>query len=110
MGKRRPTELVQAAAVGIAAYYAAKIPTPRTREMPLVVQIDGTGVVMRPEATRRAAAKTAAAGRRGRLAPGEKLHRIIHPPGGRSELRTPRPGPTAQRKWCTPRWSARPSR
>ena len=28
-------------------------------------------------------------------------HDIIHPPGGRSESRTPRPGPKAERKWCT---------
>ncbi|MFF5020228.1 hypothetical protein [Streptomyces sp. NPDC001165] len=46
--------------------------------MPLVVQVDGKGVVMRPEAlreaTRRAAAK-AAGGHRGRLAPGEKPNR-----------------------------------
>lgn len=94
--------------------------------MPLVIQVDGKRVVMRPEAlreaTRRAAAKSAAAGRRGRLAPGEKPNRkrmttvacvfdtvpasrrphdIIHPPGGRSEARPVRPGPKAQRKWCT---------
>ena len=79
LGKRRLEELVIAAAVDIAAYYAMKIPTPCTREMPLVLQVDGKGVVMRPEAlreaTRRAAAKTAAAGRRGRLAPGEKPNR-----------------------------------
>ncbi|WP_406482635.1 ISKra4 family transposase [Streptomyces sp. NBC_01615] len=126
LGKRRLKELVVAAAVDIAAYYTAKIPTPCTREMPLVIQIDGKGIVMRPEAlreaTRRAAAKTAAAGRRGRLAPGEKPNRkrmatvacifdtapaprrphdIVHPPGGRSEARPARPGPKAERKWCT---------
>ncbi|MGX1915767.1 ISKra4 family transposase [Streptomyces phaeochromogenes] len=126
LGKRRLKELVVAAAVDIAAYYAVKIPTPCTREMPLIIQIDGKGVVMRPEAlreaTRQAAVKTAAAGRRGRLAPGEKPNRkrmatvacvfdvvpaprrphdIIHPPGGRSESRLPRPGPKAERKWCT---------
>lgn len=126
LGKRRLEELVVASAVDIAAYYAAKIPTPCTREMPLVIQADQKGVVMRPEAlreaTRRAAAKSAAAGRRGRLAPGEKPNRkrmatvacvfdtmpaprrphdIIHPPGGRSRMRPVRPGPKAQRKWCT---------
>ncbi|MGW4518034.1 ISKra4 family transposase [Streptomyces sp. NPDC004393] len=126
LGKRRLSELVAASAVDIAAFYAAKIPTPCTREMPLVIQVDGKGVVMRPEAlreaTRRAAAKTAAAGRRGRLAPGEKPNRkrmatvacvfdttpaprrphdIVHPPGGRSPRRPPRPGPKAERKWCT---------
>ncbi|MEV5607299.1 ISKra4 family transposase [Streptomyces sp. NPDC052225] len=126
LGKRRLKELLVASAIDIAAYYAAKIPTPCTREMPLVIQVDGKGVVMRPEAlreaTRRAAAKSAAAGRRGRLSPGEKPNRkrmatvacvfdtvpasrrphdIIHPPGGRSEARPVRPGPKAQRKWCT---------
>ncbi|WP_406465051.1 ISKra4 family transposase [Streptomyces sp. NBC_01622] len=126
LGKRRLEELVIAAAVDIAAYYTVKIPTPCTREVPLVIQVDGKGVVMRPEAlreaTRRAAARSAAAGRRGRLAPGEKPNRkrmatvacvfdaapaprrphdIVHPPGGRSESRTPRPGPKAERKWCT---------
>ncbi|MEU1600648.1 ISKra4 family transposase [Streptomyces sp. NPDC005708] len=126
LGKRRLKELVLASAVDIAAFYAAKIPTPCTREMPLVIQVDGKGVVMRPEAlreaTRRAAAKTAAAGRRGRLAPGEKPNRkrmatvacvfditpaprrphdIVHPPGGRGQIRPPRPGPKAERKWCT---------
>ncbi|MFJ8827716.1 ISKra4 family transposase [Streptomyces sp. NPDC102467] len=126
LGKRRLKELLIASAVDIAVYYTAKIPTPCTREMPLVIQVDGKGVVMRPEAlreaTRRAAATSAAAGRRGRLAPGEKPNRkrmatvacvfdtvpasrrphdIIHPPGGRSEARPVRPGPKAQRKWCT---------
>ncbi|MEU1276390.1 ISKra4 family transposase [Streptomyces sp. NPDC005799] len=126
LGKRRLEELVVAAAVDIAAYYTVKIPAPCTREMPLVLQVDGKGVVMRPEAlreaTRRAAAKSAAAGRRGRLAPGEKPNRkrmatvacvfdtapaprrphdIVHPPGGRSENRPPRPGPKAERTWCT---------
>jgi hypothetical protein len=126
LGKRRLKELVVAAAVDIAAYYAVKIPTPCTREMPLIIQVDGKGVVMRPEAlreaTRRAAAKTAVAGRRGRLAPGQKPNRkrmatvacvfdtapaprrphdIVHPTGGRSEARPVRPGPKAERKWCT---------
>ncbi|GHC90248.1 hypothetical protein GCM10010349_78450 [Streptomyces flavofungini] len=126
LGKRRLKELVTEAAVEIAVYYAVKIPTPSTREMPLVIQVDQKGVVMRPEAlreaTRRAAAKAAAAGRRGRLAPGEKPNRkrmatvavvfdaapaprrphdIVHPPGGRSKDRPPRPGLKAERKWCT---------
>lgn len=43
LGKRRLKELVVAAAVDIAAYYTAKIPTPCTREMPLVIQVDGKG-------------------------------------------------------------------
>lgn len=126
LGKRRLKELVVASAVDIAAFYAARIPAPCTRDMPLIIQVDGKGVVMRPEAlreaTRKAAAKTAESGRRGRLAPGEKPNRkrmatvacvfdtlpaprrphdIIHPPGGRTDTRPPRPRPKAERKWVT---------
>jgi hypothetical protein len=133
LGKRCLKELVAAAAVDIAAYYTAKVPAPCTREMALVLQADGKGVVMRPEAlreaTRKAAAKSAAAGRRGRLAPGEKPNRkrmatvacvfdaapaprrphdIVHPTGGRSQDRPPRPGPRAEQKWCTASLIRRP--
>ncbi|MGW5464870.1 ISKra4 family transposase [Streptomyces sp. NPDC003996] len=125
LGKRRLEELVVAAAVDIDGFYRARIPVPCTREMALVVQVDGKGVVMRPEslreATRRAAVK-AGTGHRGRLAPGEKPnckrmatvacvfdtrpaprrpHDVIHPPGGRSGERPARPGPRAENKWCT---------
>ncbi|MFF7601280.1 ISKra4 family transposase [Streptomyces mirabilis] len=125
LGKRRLEELVVAAAVDVDDFYQTRIPVPCSREMPLVVQVDGKGVVMRPEAlreaTRRAAAK-AATGHRGRLAPGEKPnhkrmatvacvfdtrpaprrpHDVIHPPGGRSGERPARPGPRAENKWCT---------
>ncbi|MFC4472487.1 ISKra4 family transposase [Streptomyces xiangluensis] len=125
LGKRRLEELVVAAAVDVDDFYRTRIPVPCSREMPLVVQVDGKGVVMRPEAlreaTRRAAAK-AATGHRGRLAPGEKPNRkrmatvacvfdtrpaprrphdVIHPPGGRSGERPARPGPRAENKWCT---------
>ncbi|GHD78652.1 hypothetical protein GCM10010317_098300 [Streptomyces mirabilis] len=115
-----------AAAVDVDSFYRTQIPVPCSREMPLVVQIDGKGVVMRPEAlreaTRQAAAKATAGGHRGRLAPGEKPNRkrmatvacvfdtrpaprrphdVIHPPGGRSSERLARPGPRAENKWCT---------
>lgn len=125
LGKRRLEELTVAAAVDIDDFYRARIPVPCSREMPLVIQVDGKGVVMRPEAlreaTRRAAARVAS-GHRGRLAPGEKPNRkrmatvacvfdtrpaprrphdVIHPPGGRSSDRLPRPGPRAENKWCT---------
>ncbi|MCO6011749.1 ISKra4 family transposase [Actinoallomurus purpureus] len=124
-GKRRLEELVVASAVDVDAFYRAKIPLPCSRDMPLVLQVDGKGVVMRPEAlreaTRRAAAK-AAGGHRARLAPGEKPNRkrmatvacvfdirpaprrphdVIHPPGSRSDQRRARPGPKAENKWCT---------
>ncbi len=127
LGKRRLEELVVAAALDVDGFYRARIPLPCSREMPLAVQVDGKGVVMRPEAlregTRRAAVKAAAAvGHRGRLAPGEKPNRkrmatvacvfdtrpaprrphdVIHPPGGRSRERSVRPGPGAENRWCT---------
>jgi hypothetical protein len=125
LGKRRLEELVVAAEVDVDAFYRARIPVPCSRDMPLVVQVDGKGVVMRPEALREAtrrAAEKAAYGHRGRLAPGEKPNRkrmatvacvfdtrpaprrphdVIHPPGGRSGERPARPGPRAENKWCT---------
>ncbi|MBT2452931.1 ISKra4 family transposase [Streptomyces sp. ISL-43] len=126
LGKRRLEELVVAAAVDTDDFYQTRIPVPCSQRMPLVVQVDGKGVVMRPEAlreaTRRAAAKAAVGGHRGRLAPGEKPNRkrmatvacvfdtrpaprrphdVIHPPGGRSGERRARPGPRAENKWCT---------
>jgi hypothetical protein len=125
LGKRRLEEIVVAAAVDVDGFYQGRIPVPCTADMPLVLQVDGKGVVMRPaalrEATRKAAAK-AATTHRGRLAPGEKPNRkrmatvacvldtrpavrrphdVIHPPGGRSGDRPARPGPVAERKWCT---------
>jgi hypothetical protein len=124
LGKRRLEELVVDAAVDIDGFYRTRIPVPCSREMPLVVQVDGKGVVMRPEALREAtrrAAEKAASGHRGRLAPGEKPNRkrmatvacvfdtrpaprrphdVIHPPGGRSGGRRARPGPKAENKWC----------
>ncbi|WP_372412053.1 ISKra4 family transposase [Streptomyces luteireticuli] len=125
LGKRRLEELVTAAAVDVAAFYQARVPVPCSRDMPLVLQADGKGVVMRPEALREATRKAAeknAGTHRGRLAPGEKPNRkrmatvacvfdtrpaprrphdVIHPPGGRSGERAVRPGPRAEHKWCT---------
>jgi hypothetical protein len=130
LGKRRLEELVVAAAVDVDDFYRTVIPVPCSRQMPLVVQVDGKGVVMRlealREATRRAAAK-AATGHRGRLAPGEKPNRkrmatvacvfdtrpaprrphdVISPPGGRSGERPARPAPTSVSR-CTPTMWAR---
>lgn len=125
LGKRRLEELVVAAALDVDGFYQTMISVPCSREMPLVVQVDGKGVVMRPEALREAtrrAAEKAGAGPRGRLPPGEKPNRkrmatvacvfdtrpaprrphdVIHPPGGRSGERPARPGPRAENKWCT---------
>lgn len=125
LGKRRLEELVVAAAVDVEGFYQTMIPVPCSREMPLVVQVDGKGVVMRSEALREAtrrAAEKSASGHRGRLAPGEKPNRkrmatvacvfdtrpaprrphdVIHPPGGRSRERPARPRPRAENRRCT---------
>ncbi|MFD0508996.1 ISKra4 family transposase [Streptomyces chiangmaiensis] len=125
VGKRRLEELVTQASTDIDAFYRAKVPLPCSRDMPLVIQADGKGVVMRPEAlreaTRRKAAAAVAQGR-GRLAPGEKPNRkrmatvacvfdtrpaprrphdVIGPIEGRSNNRTRRPRPKAENKWLT---------
>jgi hypothetical protein len=126
LGKRRAESLVVEAARDIDAFYHYKIAPVCTADMPLVIQVDGKGVIMRPEALREATRKAAEAkkrqGRAARLAPGEKPNRkrmatiatvhdthparrrphdIVHPPGGRSGLRTPSPGPKAVNRWCT---------
>lgn len=54
LGKRRLEELVVAATVDVDSFYRTMIPVPCNRELPLVVQVDGKGVVMRPEALREA--------------------------------------------------------
>ncbi|MGI5133898.1 ISKra4 family transposase [Streptomyces sp. CA-106110] len=126
LGKRRAESLTVEAAGDIDAFYHHKIASPCTADMPLVIQVDQKGVVMRPEAlreaTRRAAEAKKRQGRQARLAPGEKPNRkrmatiacvhdthpaqrrphdIVHPPGGRTRLRTVRPGPKAVNRWCT---------
>lgn len=125
LGKRQAEHLVVAAARDIDAFYRHKIPRPATADTTLVLQVDGKGIVMRPEALRpatRTAHHRARRAMRTRLAPGEKPHRkrmatlacvfdtdpaprrphdIIAPPEGRSSERTPRPGPRASAKWLT---------
>ncbi|MFD7283510.1 ISKra4 family transposase [Streptomyces sp. NPDC059862] len=125
LGKRQAEHLVTEAARDIDAFYWHQIPLPATADTLLVLQFDGKGIVMRPEALRPATLKAHQAARRAmrtRLAPGEKPHRkrmatlacvfdadpaprrphdIIAPPDGRSRERTPRPGPTASAKWLT---------
>lgn len=109
--RQTPVEhLVQAAAVDVAAFYAAHIPMPQSADMLLVLSVDGKGIIMRPghlrEATRKAAERAKRTFRT-RPATGEKAgrkrtaHDIISPPGGRSGERAPRPGPKAQEKWLT---------
>jgi hypothetical protein len=122
IGKRQLEQAVTGAAAGIPAFYAARIPEPRTPGTLLVLSADCKGIVMRPGALRAATAK--AAGRLGkmrtRLSAGEKPNRkrmaclvtvydaepaerrphdVIAPPGGRHGTRTPRPGPKALARW-----------
>jgi hypothetical protein len=125
-GKRQVEDLVRAAAVDVAAFYAQRTAPPCTAQTPLVLSADGKGIVMRPDALRPPTAKAAAGKPRGRgvfrtrLASGEKPcrkrmatlacvydakaaprrpHDVIEVPGGRSGEREVRSGPKAQGKW-----------
>ncbi|MEU6033249.1 hypothetical protein ABZ825_40720 [Streptomyces tauricus] len=125
VGERQVEHLVQAEAVDVAAFHAARIPTPQSADVLLVLSVDGKGIIMRPghlrEATRKAAERAKRTFRT-RLAVGEKAgrkrmatlaavhdadpavrrpHDIIATPGGRSTARIPHPGPKAQAKWLT---------
>lgn len=60
VGHRQVEQLAQAASVDIDAFYAARRPEAAGAEALLVMQVDGKGVVMRPEALRPATAKAAA--------------------------------------------------
>ena len=127
-GKRQIEELAQAAAAGIGAFYARRVPVPCTSEVLLVLSADGKGIVMRPEGLRPATRRAAAGKKRGRgvfrtrLASGEKPcrkrmatlacvydaapasrrpHDVIAVPGGRSGEREVRRGPHATAKWLT---------
>jgi hypothetical protein len=123
IGKRQVEQLVTAAAVDIDAFYADRIPLPRTADELLVISVDGKGIVMRPDALREATAKAAARHKstfRTRLASGEKScrkrmatlgvvydaepaprrpHDVIAVPGGRHGHRGVRAGPHASGKW-----------
>jgi hypothetical protein len=126
LGKRQLEQLVIAAACDLDAFYREKkIPEPSTADTLLVLQVDGKGVVMRPEALRPDTLKAHLVKKnalRTRLAPGEKPHRkrmatlacvydttpavrrphdVIAPPEGRSGEREVRRGPEAERKWLT---------
>ena len=75
IGKRQVEQLTVAAAAGVDAFYAAHQAAPAARDVLLVMQYDGKGIVMRREALREATAKAAAGARRKlatRLSPGEK--------------------------------------
>jgi hypothetical protein len=78
LGKRQVEALTVRAAVDFDAFYAAHRTAPASDGQLLVLQVDGKGIVMRPDALRPATAK--AAGRAtaklsGRLSKGEKRYR-----------------------------------
>lgn len=124
VGKRQIEQLTVRAAVDIERYYRAADPIPCTGDTPLIISVDGKGIVMRPEALRENTAKAAEAKggnkMRTRLSSGEKLGRkrmamlaavydaeaaprtpddIIAP--AHQADRTRAPGPTAFNKWLT---------
>ncbi|MET8284402.1 ISKra4 family transposase [Streptomyces sp. NPDC005132] len=125
MGKRQAEQLVAGAAVDVDSFYRQQVPIPASADTLLVLQFDGKGIVMRPEALRPATLKAHLKQKRAmrtRIAPGEKPNRkrmatlgcvfdanpavrrphdIIAPPKGRSGARPARPGPTARAKWLT---------
>jgi hypothetical protein len=73
--KRQFGELAEAAAADIGPFYARARPGAAHKKMLLMLQFDGKGLVMRPEALRAATARAAANANRhlkGRLSPGEK--------------------------------------
>jgi hypothetical protein len=78
VGKRQAEQLVRAAAVDIAAFYAARTPDPAASATLLVLSVDGKGIVMHPghlrEATRKAAERATRTFRT-RLSTGEKTCR-----------------------------------
>ena len=127
-GKGQMLSLVAAAAVDIAAFYAARRPGPCPDTDTLVMTFDGKGVVMRPDGLRAETAKAAAAAEHKlttRLSRGEKANRKRMAEAGAVYDATPavrgtddiiacpddtpgpgagpdrRPGPTAAGKWLT---------
>ncbi|MEU0119941.1 hypothetical protein ABZ137_41425 [Streptomyces bobili] len=76
IGHRQVQELAVSAAADIDAFYDALVPAPCTDITPLILSVDGKGVVIRPEALREDTAKAAAAkggnAMKTRLASGEK--------------------------------------
>ncbi|MFZ3492027.1 hypothetical protein ACODT5_02085 [Streptomyces sp. 5.8] len=89
LGKRRAESLVVEAAADIDVFYREKIALPCTADTALVIQVDGKGVVMRPEALREATRRAAEAKKRqGRqvlqpeiLRVGDRWGRLVVGPG-----------------------------
>lgn len=73
---RQVQELAVSAAADIDAFYDALVPAPCTDTTPLILSVDGKGMMMRPEALREDTARAAAAkggnAMKTRLASGEK--------------------------------------
>lgn len=124
LGKRQAEELTVRAASDFAAFYATRRPpTPTDDTQLLVLQVDGKGIVMRPDALRPATAKAAAGTATkltSRLSKGEKRYRkriaevgAVHDatpvprtaadimPGTDTERAAALEGPTATGKWLT---------
>lgn len=123
VGKRQVEALTVRAAVDFNDFYEQRRPPAADRAQLLVLQVDGKGIVMRPEALRPATAKAAdqATGKlAGRLSKGEKRYRkriaeigAVHDakpavrtpadvlPATQAERAAARHGPTATGKWLT---------
>lgn len=124
IGKRQIEQLTVRTAADVERFYRAADPVPCTADTPLVVSVDGKGIVMRPEALRQDTAKAAEAKggnkMKTRLSGGEKLGRkrmamlgtvydakaaprtlddIIAPPDEPDRARAD--GPRAFNKWLT---------
>lgn len=121
VGKRQVEELAAVAAVDFESFYAQRQPPAGTADDLLVLQVDGKGIVMRPDALRRATAKAAAKARHklsSRLSKGEKrnckrmaeLGAVYDAtpatrsacdifPANDTERQAAKDGPTATNKW-----------
>ncbi|MGB8383906.1 MAG: ISKra4 family transposase [Dermatophilaceae bacterium] len=79
LGKRQVEQLTMRAAADVTAFYATyRQPSPGEPDQLLVLQVDGKGIVMRPDALRPATAKAAEAASpklTSRLSKGEKRYR-----------------------------------
>jgi hypothetical protein len=118
IGHRQVQELAIGAAADIDAFYDALVPPPCTDATPLILSVDGKGVVIRPEALREDTAKAAAAkggnAMKTRLASGRNTAGNGWPPWEPSTTPNPRraqpttssPTPTGK---TTPPTARRPS-
>ncbi len=94
IGHRQVQELAVSAAADIDAFYDALVPAPCTDATPLVLSVDGKGVVIRPEALREDTAKAAAA---------KGGNAMKNPAGVRGETRQETDGRPGSRLRCRAR-------